>query len=1099
MSPVVKPNRSNFITVPELLSFQLENNPTHPAFVFAHESEKETQMTKVTFLEYVRAAHRAAHLVRPNRLGPDRAVVGLVALLDNHVYQTVAAGIMQAGLVPLLISPRLTPAAVLNLLKLSGAHRLLITGTTLRDLLRGIKETLSSDSELPYEVTFEEAPSLEQLYPKLGAEKAEDAFGQEYPWISEHSKPQQTAIYLHSSGSTGLPKAIPVTHGTILYSYLSVLTAYSTYKDSNPPLQIAGMALPPFHVMAFYTQFICPLYASITIALFPPKVTKPDALPMLATPEDTIKHIELTRSNAVVLVPTFLQIYSKEERHVDILRGLEHVGYAGGPLAPATGDYLVACGVRLKQVYGLTEVGLPIKMNLEEGFEDWAWLHFEEGDGDDQSYIRWAPLGDGTFELHILTTEKWRPAVENLEDVPGYATSDIFIPHPTNPGLWTIVGRTDDVIIHSSGEKTTALSIEHIVIQSSLAQGVVVFGRQRDQAGILIEPKPEYQIDTNDEVAVSRFRNKIWPVIEQANEISPAYSRIYKEMILITSADKPLPRAAKGTVMRKAAYNLYEKEINQIYEAVELNAGSGSVAPPSTWELQGLRNWIMTQVVELCGNRLELLDDLFEHGFDSLSATVLRLRISGVLRTSEDVLKRASAQRIDQTTIYKNPTVDSLAKFIVALISNSEEDIDPTVAISRMIEKYSQGLDVPITTTRNGIDLHNKRTVVLLTGSTGNLGAQMLSSLLSNNSVARVYTFNRSSTRVSLLDRHKERFEDKGLDVSLLASDKLVFLEGEASQSRLGLEDDLYNEMLQNVTLIIHNAWRLDFNLALSSFEPHICGTRNLIDFARTSPHASSLRLLFTSSIAATQSWNTTTQGSYPDHINADPRFAVGGGYGESKYVTERILEKSGLRISILRIGQISGGKPNGAWAMSDWFPMMIKSSLTLNMLPDAHGVVSWAPMDAVSDAILDVALTPEDLPLVVNLVHPFPVSWTFIMEAVRRVLISVKNLDSNALSLIPLSKWVAALEEAAQNASNTNQMSTELPAAKIIGFLQNMVQGNELVAKAGSDLTTVEAAGLSSLDTTNARRISPRMRELAPIGLVDAGMWVDYWITKGL
>ncbi|KAJ3970201.1 acetyl-CoA synthetase-like protein [Lentinula raphanica] len=1108
MSLVVKPNRSNFITVPELLRFQLENNPTHPAFVFAPESElgeTEDSLTKITFLEYVRAAHRAAHLVRPlNRSGsgaiPDRAVVGLVALLDNHVYQTVVAGIMQAGLVPLLISPRLPPAAVINLLKLSGSHRLLITGTTLRDLLHGIKEQLSSEAQdgRPYEVTFAEAPSLNELYPKLGNEKGEDVFGQEYPWLREHSTPHQTAVYLHSSGSTGLPKAIPVTHGAMLYSFHSVLSAYSTYKNYEVPLQIGAVALPPFHVMAFFTQLIAPLYASITIGLFPPKVTTPDSLPMLATPEDAIKHVQLTRSNSAVFVPTFLQIYSKDKRYVDILSGMENVVYSGGPLAPATGDYLVACGVRLKQVYGLTEVGLPIMMTLEEGYEDWAWVRFEERV--EEQYIRWAPLGDGTFELHILTTDRWRPAVENLPDIPGYATSDIFLPHPTKPGLWQIAGRTDDVIIHASGEKTTALPIEHVVIQSPLIQGAVVFGRQRDQAGILIEPKPENQIDVKDDAAVSRFRNQIWPAIEQANEISPAYSKIYKEMILITSADKPLPRAAKGTVMRKATYALYEKEINQIYEAVESNASSGSVAPPSTWEVQDIRNWVMTQVVELCGNRLELSDDLFEHGVDSLSATVLRLRITGALRASEDESIRKASRQIDQTTVYKHPTVDGLANFIVGLINNSGEDTDPTIAISRMISKYSRGLDTPIQTVSNGTHSSNTHQhAVLLTGSTGNLGAQMLASLLMNDSVARVYTLNRSSARMSLLDRHRERFEDKALDVGLLSSKKLVFLEGEASQSRLGLTDELYNELLQNVTIIIHNAWRLDFNLALSSFEPHIRGTRNLIDFARASNHATSVRLLFTSSIAATQSWNTATQGAYPDHIDPDPWFAVGGGYGESKYVTERILQNSGLNVSILRIGQISGGKPNGAWATSDWFPMVVKSSLNLNMLPDAHGLVSWAPMDAISDAIIDVAFTPGELPVVVNLVHPTPVSWTSMIDTVRTALISVKHLDSNALPLVTFSKWVAALEDAGKSKNTTtDQALAESPALKILSFLQHMAQGDELVAKASRDPNAVEAAGLSTLDTTNAVRISPRMRELEPIGPADSELWIDYWMKKG-
>ena len=38
-------------------------------------------------------------------------------------------------------------------------------------------------------------------------------------------------------------------------------------------------------------------------------------------------------------------------------------------------------------------------------------------------------------------------------DYDAYATSDIVIPHSTKSGLWKILGRVDDQIILSNGEK----------------------------------------------------------------------------------------------------------------------------------------------------------------------------------------------------------------------------------------------------------------------------------------------------------------------------------------------------------------------------------------------------------------------------------------------------------------------------------------------------------------------------------------------------------------------------------------------------------------------------------------------------------------------
>jgi hypothetical protein len=49
------------------------------------------------------------------------------------------------------------------------------------------------------------------------------------------------------------------------------------------------------------------------------------------------------------------------------------------------------------------------------------------------------------------------------------------------------------------------------------------------------------------------------------NQVVPAYSRIFKEMIIVVNPEKPLPRAAKGTVNRKAALAEFSKEVEELY------------------------------------------------------------------------------------------------------------------------------------------------------------------------------------------------------------------------------------------------------------------------------------------------------------------------------------------------------------------------------------------------------------------------------------------------------------------------------------------------------------------------------------------------------
>jgi hypothetical protein len=178
--------------------------------------------------------------------------------------------------------------------------------------------------------------------------------------------------------------------------------------------------------------------------------------------------------------------------------------------------------------------------------------------------------------------------------------------------------------------------------------------------------------------------------------------------------------------------------------------------------------------------------------------------------------------------------------------------------------------------------------------------------MLENSSVERVYALNRPSSSTPIAERQRSAFLDRGLPVDLLSSSKLVYVEAEASQDKCGLPSALYDEVRtglyqyslyvvlinpqirNSVTTIIHNAWRLDFNLSLASFEPNIKATRNLVDLGLDSAHRNTLRFVFTSSVGSAQSWDRG-KGPFPEEVQLDPSPAVGAGYGESKYVSERV------------------------------------------------------------------------------------------------------------------------------------------------------------------------------------------------------------------
>jgi len=72
------------------------------------------------------------------------------------------------------------------------------------------------------------------------------------------------------------------------------------------------------------------------------------------------------------------------------------------------------------------------------------------------------------------------------------------------------VGRVDDVLILSSGEKTVPTPMEDIIITNPYVSCAVMFGRGRPHVGILIELRAGYEIDVNDETQVAELRDRVW-------------------------------------------------------------------------------------------------------------------------------------------------------------------------------------------------------------------------------------------------------------------------------------------------------------------------------------------------------------------------------------------------------------------------------------------------------------------------------------------------------------------------------------------------------------------------------------------------------------
>ncbi|KAJ7450211.1 hypothetical protein FB451DRAFT_1286441 [Mycena latifolia] len=549
---------SSAMRIPEAIAWNSETHPTGPYYLFATAHPLSSVVTTITHLEFGRATHRAAQVLRPNRVGKDREVVTILANSDTILYHAVVAGLITADLIPFPISPTTSATAIVNLLRNTSCHRLIATCVTLGALVAEIKQDFNR-LDPDFSLRVEEMPPLAEIYPNLGVETADCAF-EAYPASPNEPEFDDICLYLHSSGSTGFPKAIPETHRALMqWSKLSFMAEMRDHSF-HP---VAAMHIPVCHQSGLYMGVLFPVYGRIPVAVYPPTAISPDGVPLFPSPENVVEHARKTDCKALFSIPSLLAALSRSPEAVDLLKAMRVVAYSGGTLPQRVGNDLVNAGVSLRSLYGATEFGIISSIIPWEGDEnDWEWVRFSE-----KVKPRWDPQGDETFICQVVSSEEHSVSIQNLKDVGGYATSDLWRNHPEKKHLWKMVGRIDDVIVHSSGKKTMPAPMEDIVLTSPHVLGAVIFGWGRTHDGILIEPISSLQLDIEN--TAENLRNKIWTVLEEANQTAEPIGRISKEMIIFTSPDKPLPRTGKRTVMRKAALQLYAPEIDALYNAVD--------------------------------------------------------------------------------------------------------------------------------------------------------------------------------------------------------------------------------------------------------------------------------------------------------------------------------------------------------------------------------------------------------------------------------------------------------------------------------------------------------------------------------------------------
>ncbi|QIW99163.1 hypothetical protein AMS68_004681 [Peltaster fructicola] len=943
-------------------------------------------------------------------------------------YFLLACAASKLHLEILFSSPRNDLRAHISLLEQTACHILLGPEDDLRN---SIYSSIAAERQM----SIRGIPSLTDL---LDAPPARTLRGtKDFDDCSD-----ETFVILHTTGSTGQPKPVRITHGLI-----STIDAQQKLAEvdgrhvtaqrwANLPVYTA---LPPFHSAGI--NFFAYSIFQATELIFGP----PDVPPSTASIN---RMLSLNKTQAAVLPPSLLEQAASDKAMLPRFTQWSSVIYGGGPLSAMAGDALWQY-TQVLHILGSTET-----FNIPEleprSIDEWRYHHFHPA-----LNISFRPQENGLHELVFVRKEMRRASIKAPLDFPG-----------GDRVLHARLARLDDVIVLSNGEKFNPKVAESIIATEPLVASALIVGAGHEQSAVLVELAKD-AVD----VARPQLQKVIEGRVELANTVLPAHAQLHESHVCVLDSNVTFLRSAKGDVRRGPTVDALEHVINNVYVSAEhtIHSGHPSVDTSTVDSLSSsLLQVAQKELPSKIAGGFGVQDDLFvKAGLDSLQVVKMARSITRCMRQQGQDVDLAPR------TIYEHPSMHGISEVLLSTSRQPsptlDDGLDKMESLLAACKKHIDMLKRSIVPSK---EAGGDAQVVILTGSAGSLGSYVLDSLIRQDTVRKVFCLNRQGSDE---ERQRRAHDSRGLSQDLA---KVIFLQTNMLEARLGLESDVYDSLRDEATHIIHNAWPVDFNLALNAFEPHLKGCCQLIELAVAAKHHVST--VFLSSIGAANNWNVVYPGLVPEAQIDDLRVAEPMGYAQSKLVAELTFAYAGHSLqesmTVCRIGQITGPvkQSKGIWNTKEWFPSIMLTSQKLGKIPSslaALDCMDWYPVDYLADVILETCIINaprSELTSYMHFVNPNKSYWSAVVESL---------VANSKTEVVTYTEWLSALT-AAVDSADAETANLELPAMMLLPFLEAIGQPDHQ---------------RPTFDTTRTCESSRVLEQLGPVTV----SWVRHWLNQ--
>lgn len=575
-------------------------------------------LTRIAAINYYKQL--PSNITSPGKNGK----VALVGVSGLAYYFTFIA-IQRLGLSAVFISPRLADQGFAHLLKCTACSAAIVSEamwTTIDGVIKA--------HDLP--ITMLSMLDTDSL-PIAAAMEPES-----FAYLPEVRDDCQQLFVIHSGGTTGLPKPVPLLPAL----WLDQARALSERMAKVDTLS----TLPLFHSFGLATLLRC-LYNGKRLAIL--DAARPVTAPIVTAALDA------SGSQSLVTVPYILKFFSEMQGGLERLAAVKQVIAAGSAIPDDLGDRLVNAGISIFHLYGLTETGAL----MEPSRDQWNWVTPLPKA---EPFLKFEPFHDNLYHLVVLPGLKAKVYSDQPDG--SYATKDLFQPHSSDPRKWRFVARKDDIIVLVNGEKADPTPLEDAMLQNPGVKAAIVFGAQRQSLGMIVI-KADHADDRD-------FLDSIEPNLQLGNSRLPAYAKVDRQSIIIKPADTPFARTDKATMIRMQVLKQFAQDIEDFYAQQERPRPNQTLLTSES--VRDLVRDTVQHVLELNSTDFTDSSDFFDLGMDSLQANHVRSNLVRKLGVS-----------LATNVVFDHPTVELLVDH---LLSSSEARPEKEIA-GELVEKYS--------------------------------------------------------------------------------------------------------------------------------------------------------------------------------------------------------------------------------------------------------------------------------------------------------------------------------------------------------------------------------------------------------------------------